>query len=137
MNSDEFEKRLEQQKIRPIPGEWRREILNTANAASLESRTAKPESLSWWRELLWPCPQAWAGIAAVWLVIFVLNFTTQKAEPKLAKSEPVTPQTIAALKEQRRLYLELAGLQVKEVAEPPKNHVPGPSSQRKIEFQIV
>ena len=88
-------------------------------------------------ELLWPYPQAWAGLAAVWLVILTLNFAMQEPESKMAKTLPPSPEVIAALKEQRRMYLELVGLQAKEAAEPPKNTTSGPSSERKIDFQIV
>ena len=33
MNTDDFEKRIERQPLRKIPGEWRREILQAATEA--------------------------------------------------------------------------------------------------------
>ena len=35
MSTDDFEKRLERQPLRQIPGEWREEILSAARQASL------------------------------------------------------------------------------------------------------
>ena len=138
MNSDDFEKRLERQSIRPIPGGWRREILQQAKAISVSPlKTQNSKLKTFLSELLWPYPEAWAGLAAVWLVILTLNFAMQEPKPKQAKAAPAPAEVIAALKEQRRLYLELAGLEAKEIAEPPRTVAPGPSSQRKIQFHIV
>src|SRR5207249_6276766 len=49
--------------MRSIPGEWRDEILSVAagvsrrHSPSHEPTFAAPTKV-WWRELLWPCPQA-------------------------------------------------------------------------------
>ena len=142
MNTDDFEKRLQHQQLREIPGEWRTEILGAAQTASgsrhstLDTRPAG--FLSTLRAqlstLLWPCPQAWAGLAAVWVVILAMSYNPEPST-KMAKVTPPSPELVAALKEQRRLYLELAGLQSQEVAEQPKTAKPGPRSE--IHFSLV
>ena len=138
MNSDDFEKRLERQMIRPIPGEWRREILQCAKDNSVVARAGFLSILNQkLSTLLWPCPQAWAGLTAVWIIIFALNFTTQETTPKFAKSEPPSRDFIFAMKEQRRLYLELIGTPSDQVAEPPKTFVPRPQSKRETRFELV
>ena len=98
MNNDDFEKRLQRQPIREIPTEWRVEILSEAKAAahaverevvpqrqrdSSDSRAALPAAN--WVEWLWPCPQAWAALAAAWLVIIALQLQTPE-RPKLEAS---------------------------------------------------
>lgn len=138
MNSDDFEKRLERQTMRSIPGEWRREILQCAkNNSAVEHRgflSALDQNLS---TLLWPCPQAWAGLAAIWIVILAMNLSSEEPKPKFAKSEPPSRDFILAMKEQRRLYLELVGTSSNEVAEPPKELAPRPQSKRETRFELV
>ena len=137
MNSDDFEKRLEGQIMRPIPGAWRREILRATQVpAPARDRffTTLYHRLS---TLLWPCPQAWAGLAAIWLVILTMNFATREPETKMAKAPLPSLEAVAAMKEQRRLYLELAELHPKETAQPAKPSAPRPRSERRKEFQIA
>ena len=81
---NEFEQRLHDQRPRQIPASWRNEILAKARAAEPEPSSIRhPASgiqylasfisrLS--SALLWPHPKAWAGLAAVWLVIGWLNW---------------------------------------------------------------
>lgn len=33
----------------------------------------QPPRTALWRDWLWPCPRVWAGLAAVWLVILLMN----------------------------------------------------------------
>jgi len=129
MNPDDFEKRLEHQRLRPIPGAWRGEILDAARRArDHQPSTFNPQPASWWRELLWPCPQAWAGLAAVWVLILALNSVTR--EPARAAQSPNTPrapEVLMALRDHRRLLAELIESQTS--AEAPKPFVPRPRSE--------
>src|ERR1039457_4444776 len=109
MNTEDFEKRLQRQPLRQIPGEWREEILSAAREASLPEHAprtthhvpAKASLLSTLHHqlstLLWPHPTAWAGLAAVWLVILGINLTTRDASQAVAKHvSPVSPQVFMA-----------------------------------------
>src|SRR5437016_1427301 len=139
MNTDDFEKRLQRQSMRPIPREWRREILDAARrtgdpqlstlrskAAAEDGATSKPQTTSWRRELLWPCPQAWAGLAAAWMVILFLNMASREPvqAAKTSKAAPA-PELLIALKEHRRLLADLIGTPT--VGAPPKPFQPRPS----------
>lgn len=74
MNLDEFEQHLARQPLRPLPPEWRAEILGAATAAAAVSTEAEPRrSAPWWREWLWPTPVAWGALATCWAAILVLN----------------------------------------------------------------
>src|SRR5438128_8423589 len=143
MNTDDFEERLQRQSLRPIPREWRREILDAARRAgdpqlsTLRSKataedglTINPQPTSWGRELLWPCPQAWAGLAAAWVLILALNAATR--EPvRVANSAGAPParEVLMALKEQKRLLREL--IESPMPVESPKRFVPRPRSERR------
>src|SRR5215472_15522124 len=107
MNSDDFEKRLQRQPLRQIPPTWRDEILRTV--AQNANRNPKPETgnISFLSSLnsklstiLWPNPKAWAGLAAVWLALFVLHFGSRENLPQMAKKPaPLPAEMMAGLKD--------------------------------------
>ncbi len=132
MKPDDFEQRLRQEPLRPVPAEWREEILSAAQAAAARPSTLDPHSTPWWRAMLWPCPQAWAGLAAAWLVILTLSFMMRDEPRMVARPDPVPPptQVQAELKEQRRLLLELAGLREAGNAVRPASPATKPRSER-------
>ena len=142
MNTEDFEKRLERQPLRQMPGEWRQEILSAARQASIPQHAPRTRHhVSPARSLLstlhyqlstilWPHPTAWVGLAAVWLVILGINLTTRDASTVLAKhAAPVSPQVIMAFQEQERLLAELIGPSEVPVTERPKPIVPRPRSE--------
>jgi hypothetical protein len=134
MNSNDFEKKLARQPMRAVPGEWRARVLREAVAAVCDRRgLAQSERRSqtaatvWWRELLWPRPTAWAGLAAAWVIIAVFHAATPAA-PVVAWQMTAPQETIRHFAEQRR---ELAALlsSSSEIAAPQQPKLPGPRSQ--------
>jgi len=154
MKSD-FEKELERRPWRNVPREWRAEILGKALSSGAGFQPARkilaaredehgqdaragrleacPTTLVWWREMLWPCPQAWAGLAAVWLIILGLRLMagSEAGAPAQVVSAPASPELRAALDEQRRLFTEL--LPLPEPPPPVRHQEPAerPRSQRR------
>ena len=102
---DEFEQRLSNQTLRSLPEGWRNQILRDAEAARIHEaqrpwRRGLGEFL---RELLWPSPLAWAGLAAAWFVILLLNqATTQQARQSMAKVPLLEPRMVAVLWKQQQ-----------------------------------
>ena len=104
MKTDDFEQQLRKQPLRGVPPDWRAELLIVARAARAVHGQSEP-TVPWWREWLWPCPQAWAGLAALWLLLAGLHMTAPSSNP-LASQSMATDQQ-AGLEAQRR---ELARL---------------------------
>src|SRR6266498_4238015 len=116
METNEFERQLGRQSLRRVPSEWRAEILSAVEGVYPDSScdTHHGSRAPWWRELLWPCPQAWAGLAAVWAVVLVLNLASREPA-QVAKTSKAAPAP------------ELIGSPA--VVEPPKPFEPRPRSE--------
>ena len=137
MKMDDFEQRLQRQPLRQIPAEWRGEILSAAR----EGQTIRHSSFvirRFWLSTLnsqlstifWPHPKAWAGLAAVWILIFCVNFSMRDTTPVVAeKAAPPSPEVIVELRQQQRMLTELIGAGQASEAEPPR-FLPQPRSER-------
>jgi hypothetical protein len=132
MKPDDFEQQLRRQPLRGMPAGWREEILRAARTADdARSAATAPTAVAWWREWLWPCPQAWAGLAALWMGVLGLNLTAPSNEvTAIASLTAVIPTgTATNLAEQRR---ELARL-LDNTFDPPQarksSTPPGPRSE--------
>ena len=136
--TEQFEQRLRRQTVKTIPVEWRVEILESARdaqAARHASRITHPSFLSTFHHqlsaLLWPHPKAWAGLAAVWVIIFAVNFSVRDGSSKLAaKSAPPSPEVVVELKKQQRMFAELVGANEPPDADRQKIFSPKPRSER-------
>jgi hypothetical protein len=144
MNPEDFERQLQRQPLRPVPAAWRADILKAADAASSVPYTPRPDPSflstlnSQLSALLWPCPKAWAGLAAVWLVIFAVNYASEdKSEIVMAKSPPPTPQMMMALQEQRKMLAKLIEPYDESPAEPPKPFVPRPRGELRVAISMA
>src|SRR5579872_3635724 len=107
MKPDDFEQKLQHQALRQIPAEWRSQILDAATSCHV-SRVTRHSFFSTLNHqlstILWPHPKAWAGLAAVWILIFAVDFSIRDKSPVLAeKSAPPSPEVVAELKQQQRL----------------------------------
>lgn len=131
MKNDDFEKQLQKQTLRPVPEHWRNQILQQARegksqdpAREKAERPQRERALPWWHQLLWPCPQAWGALAAVWVVVFALNFNSGENKPQMATVAAPSREVLMALKQQRQLRAELLSASDVPVAEPPKWSAP-------------
>ena len=117
MNIDEFEQELRRQPMRPIPAEWRGQVLD-----SVPDPESPGSGRAWgfsWRELLWPSPHAWAGLAAAWAVILALNSASGDStiiRAQRARPAQPSPQFLMSLQEQWQLRAELMDIPVAEAA---------------------
>lgn len=119
MNDDtkQFEQRLRDLPMKEIPGDWRAEILAAAREAQTISQRSPVSRHHWFSvlkqrvaALLWPHPRAWAALASAWILVFGFNFAARDTSAPIAKnSSAPSPETVAELKQQRKLYAELMG----------------------------
>ena len=158
MNAD-FEHRLQRQPIRELPRDWRSEILAAAavsRPARLQSRGEGTASVMDGEEVgravlcpprraqsarptsqdgasTWPSLRAWASLAAVWLVIFLLH-STAPDEPRLARaSTPMTLQSFALLHQQTLMMAQLLGqTDPADPGQPPAAPAAAPKPRSKI-----
>ncbi len=138
MNSEEqFEQRLRHQQPREVPAGWRNEILSAARAAAGRplARNARPSLLSTLihqlSTLFSPHPKAWAGLAAVWVVILTLQLTSRDhTEVAARQTVPPSPEMLIVLRQQRLLLAELVGRPAPREAEQPKTVPSRPRSDR-------
>jgi hypothetical protein len=136
MKLDDFEQRLQRQLLREVPVEWREDILRVARDAASSGLAPHPSLLSAIRHqlstLLRP---SWAGLAAAWVVIFVLQFAARDSAPALAKGRaPAPPQVVAALQQQKRLLAELVGQATPAETGAREDFAPRPRSEARHEF---
>ncbi len=90
-----------------------------------------------WRELIWPSRRIWAGLAAVWVLIFVFNFSQRDPAELLARKSAPPPEMILTFRQQERLLAELIGPNETQAAEPPKPILPQPRSEGRIEILVT
>lgn len=131
---DDFERRLQSHPPRKLPASWRAEILVAAKAAAAHRLpAASAPVISRLRALLWPAPRAWAGLAAVWLVVLTLNLSSHEpARPDSSnRVVPASAESREMLREQGELLVELVG--PRSIAEAAKAPVSQPRSQRRQE----
>jgi hypothetical protein len=143
--NDPFEQKLRCQPRRKIPPEWRAEILAAARrsanepfapgaAQSHSSFGAACRSLL--AQWLWPHPKAWAGLAAVWLLILGLNLAASDSDGPAVARQAALPsrQLRELLRQQEQLFAELIGPIDQSPASEPKRALPRPRSQRRDDF---
>jgi hypothetical protein len=83
-----------------------------------------------WRELIFPCRRIWAGLAAVWILIFIVNFSQRDgSQTMMAKSAP-SPEMILTFRDQQKLLNELLADRLLLMdAERPKTFSPKPRTE--------
>jgi len=88
--------------------EWRR----SAESPPRRLERTPAESGHWWHEWLWPCPQAWAGLGAAWMVALAASLAAREPAPVTETHQTVSPspQLRQMLRQQRQMLAELNGL---------------------------
>jgi hypothetical protein len=142
--TEQFEQRLSRQTLRQVPAEWRTGIMQATQANEKSARPSAVNQTGWrqvvgreLKALLWPNPKAWAGLAAVWVLIAVINFSMRDTTPMTAEmSAPSSPAAVAELRSQQRMFAELSGQIEPQEADRQKIFPLKPHSER-AEFRMI
>ena len=83
-----------------------------------------------WLELVWPCRRIWTGLAAVWILIFVVTVSQRDgSQTGIAKSSP-PPEVMMTFRNQQKLLDELlADRSFPVEAELPRIYLPKPRTE--------
>jgi hypothetical protein len=98
-----------------------------AGSAQRSQTTATTIFQTLWQELFLPSRRVWSGLAAVWILIFVVNISQRDRSPtvNLASAPPMM-----SFREQQRWMNELFADRAPVTdAEPPKTSVPKPRTE--------
>ncbi len=88
-----------------------------------------------WRELIFPSRRTWAGIAAAWVLILVVNFSLR--DPGQDGAAKVTAPEMMSFQEQQKLVNELlADRFVPDDVDRPKTFTPRPRSERVVVLTV-
>src|SRR5664280_805406 len=121
MIMDDFENKLRQQPLRPIPGQWRSSILARAAEKTRPRSVGFDSRQSLIARLLWPYPRAWGALAVIWTVLLTIHISLSAGSSSQVRQDTSpSPQVAQVLKEQRRLMAELIGQSSIPDAEPAK-----------------
>src|ERR1043166_6695073 len=123
MNTDDFEKKLQRRPLRQVPPAWRADILCAArNAAAVQRGTRNTEHAtrsflstlnSQLSTLLWPSPRAWAGLAALWLLMLAVNLLNIHEPSPPANHLPAPwPRVLLVIQAHERLLYHALGARV-------------------------
>lgn len=117
----------------------RQSVLRQAAAPARGERPAAKLSFGQqvWAELILPVRRIWAGLAAAWAVIVVMNVLGGDTRaPALAQQTPAAPEVLIAFQESSRLLAEENAPPVLAPAEPPR-FVPRPRSERAVPCKMA
>ncbi|HWX18571.1 MAG TPA: hypothetical protein VN578_01570 [Candidatus Binatia bacterium] len=86
-----------------------------------------------WRRLIWPSRRVWAGLAAVWVLLLLINLSDGKPA-SLYPHAASGPAVVQALVEQKQLLAELLQASQPTPAERPRP-TPRPRSERALDWR--
>ena len=117
--------------------------LDALRAAALPARsqlsTFNPQPASLWKRLFGPNPLAWAGLAAVWLVLLAVNRNGSEPATSTAShaNQPSEAAVAEIVRENRRQMAELLNLDEPQAAPTPRSELHPKRSQRREDFAVV
>lgn len=87
-------------------------------------------SNKFWLELIWPCRQVWTGLAAIWVLLLVVNVAQRDRSPVImARSQPTVAMLLAVRNQEKLLNELLADHSQPVEADRPDNVAPRPRSE--------
>lgn len=83
-----------------------------------------------WQELIWPCRRIWTGLAAVWVLLFIVDFSQRDNVSGVTGKPARSGEVIMSLQAQQRWMNELlADRSAPLEADRSRNFTPKPRSE--------
>jgi hypothetical protein len=127
------------QTVRPKLDAIRREVVATAcNHQATKAQSLATGPAAWWPdffdriwlELIWPCRRIWTGLAAVWIMLLLVNVAEREpATVASAKHSPALAMRLAYFSQEKLLNELLADHALPGEADQPRNAAPKPRSE--------
>ena len=94
--------------VEPQLDAMRADVLASLEAPVSRGTASLPDMLrTVWRELVAPCRPAWMTLAAVWVVLLLVNGAGRSAGTEVAPASQETVAAVARWLEKRRMWAEL------------------------------
>ena len=100
----------------------------------LPTSAASQPLMTAWRELIHPYRQAWAGLAAVWVLLLAASLWPGGTATQTAAAPKPPPHEFMAFCQQERMLAELLEPRPLPISKPAKASPPQPHSERRDEF---
>ena len=121
-------------RIQPDPAvqrQWARAVQAAGGPEPVRRLTLAMAFRDWWQDVIWSCRRIWAGLAAVWVVLLVVNLSGRDHSQTLAwKSSPPSSEMIMTFRQQESLLTELIGPSGSGEVERQKTFLPKPRTER-------
>jgi len=85
---------------------WAKAVLAAGEPAMANRPASLTAFQTWWRDVIWPRRRIWAGLAAVWVVILMVNLSQRSPSPSMI-TRPQSASEMASFRDQRKLLNEL------------------------------
>jgi hypothetical protein len=117
----------------------RREVVDKLNNKDTKTRSFlssfAPLSLCcsniFWQELVWPCRRIWSGLALVWVLLFLVNFSGRDNVSSVTGKPVRSAEVMMSLQVQQRWMNELlADRSVPPEADRPRSFTPKPRTEK-------
>ncbi len=114
-------------------------VCDRRNFAERRSQTAATTIFQTiWLELVLPCRRIWTGLAAVWILIFIVNIAQRDPADVLARKAPASAtEAMFAWRQQERMLAELMATTAPAEAEPRKTTLPRPRTESRDRISTV
>ena len=106
-----------------------------ARASQLSTLNSQPASI--WERLFGPNPLAWAGLAAVWVVLLAVNRDPSAPKTTDRANQPSEAAVAEIVRERRREMAELLNLDEPQATVPNRDALPPKRSQRREDWAVV
>ena len=113
-----------------VQRQWARAVQAAGKPEPVRRLTPAIALLDWWQEVIWSCRRIWAGLAAVWVVLLVVNFSGRDhSQTVVRKFSPPSPEMTMTFRQQESLLTELIGSSGPGEVERRETFIPKPRTE--------